>query len=356
MTGQYNDREIINSFYLQGGCPNCVDVMCKNMLCQSGQCICLDQEQTILLVAQWVKKLDGEMTFLVKPFWKYGNGGVCKDADLPKQTGFPSLIKISMQDEKVLNCLKYVSEREMHRGEKLMQAVPFILGVNSCFEIEDRESTVRFCLEPCFGGGVFQGIMQIVLGKTLECLIHNQDTQQIRLFMKGFFEKLKAECHEEEKLNTCIEASYNAVGKSLQSRKLIFLNDKYRILYREWSKRSLKCQGDIMKCLIERCEGWRNILLLVYTLQAVYSENGTPLILPEAFGKEALVAVLKGVPNIIKMFIQTIRGILRIKECQEKEDIGVQLIGMVRQNDLNWDEELLAVLHKRVMRLLWDMS
>jgi hypothetical protein len=352
MTGQYNDREIIDSFYLQGGCPNNTDGICKTMLCQSGGCICPDQEQMILLLAQWDKKLDGQMTFLVKPFWRHGDEGGCRDAGLPQQTGSPSLIKISMQDEKLVNCLKHVSEHEMYRGEKLMQAVPFVLGINSRFEIADRESTVRFCLEPGFGGGVFQSIMQIVLSETLECLIDNEDTHHIRLFVKDFFEKLKMECCEDEQLNVCVGDSYDAIARSLRSRQMILLNNKYRVLRKRWVNRPLKCQGDLMKCMTERFEGWRNILLLIYTIQAVYSERGTPLILPEAFRGENLSAVLEGIPGVIRKFLRTVRGLLNMRDCQEKNDIGSQLACMVRQSDLNWDEELLEELHNRVERAI----
>ena len=350
MADQYNDREIIDSFYLQGGCPNNTDGMCKDLLCQSGRCICPDQEQMILLLAQWVKKLDGKMTFSVKPFWKHEGGEGCRDVNLKGQIGASVLVKTGIQDVRLMSCLKYVSEHEIHRGEKLMQAVPFILGINSRYEIRDRESTVRFCLEPCIGGGVFQGVLQMVLEETLNCLIDNKDTHQIRFFLKDFFEKLKEECYEDGELNACIRESYDVIAKSLQSRELILLNNKYKALRTKWVNRDLKCQGDVMSCLKERCDGWRNILLLVYILQIVYSEIGSPLILPEIFGKKNLSVVLGGIPNIIKMFVQIIRGIMRIRDCQEKEAIGKCLIKMVRRSDLNWDEELLTELHGRVER------
>lgn len=337
---EYSNRQIIQSLLWLGN--EKIDI-CENKECRSGLSLCPDQEQMTLLETLLNDMPSQTLSFQLSPFWNFSEkteAEICPDSCAPRSLLRPSIGNAEM--EKCLN--SKTSFFSNTAGEKLMRAVPLVLGINSCSEIQERNSVVRFCLDNICCETILSVILQEILVEILKCYADTNDLSAITSFLENFFttfEETLCKCSESKELTNCVKSYYTAIAQNLKKIRQDRLCNKYNLLYSRWKREAEQEHATSLAKYFEYGQnGWENLKWLLYSIQSACSIAGFPCSLPHEIQQRELVAE-NGIPPAIQRLEQFLSGLTQIEEKAAKEKLIIRAINIVTQQGVNWDLALL---------------
>lgn len=318
---------------------------CQLYECMSGKAPCLDQEELSLLEYLMDENIFLSLPGSIKIKVDDNDGTICQQRrqDLPKS---PILYYNSLEESDVLAKSDIF---ESNVGEELLSVMPIILGVNSCYKIDERNATVHVCLRNRYGIKIFNGVILTILVTLLECLANRELIPNVKMVIEDFFNKIQRFYIADEELQSCIETYVEGIRERfIENNFGSPICEKYIELFEEGAEQDVlgkKLEGT----LEEEIQEMEMTEWLLYLVSRVSSEVQMGCQYPPGF-----VDIINrkcreiDVPPMIRAFERCVQGILQMHSWKLREDKTKELIDIIKARGCAWDGEKIETLLEEI--------
>lgn len=318
---------------------------CQLYECMSGKAPCLDQEELSLLEYLMDENIFLSLPGSIKIKVDASDNAVCQQRrqELPDSQ---MLFYNSVEERDVLSQSDIF---ESSVGEELLSVMPIILGVNSCYKINERNATVHVCLRNKHGIKIFNGMLLTILVALLECLANRDKVPNVKMVIEDFFNKIQRFYIADEELQSCIDTYVEGIRENFIENKFGSpICEKYIELFEYGAEQDVlgkKLEGT----LEEEIQEFEMTEWLLYLVSRVSSEVQMGCQYPPRF-VDIINRKCKeiDVPPMIQAFEGCVHGILQMHSWELREDKTKELIAIIKARGCIWDGEKIETLLEEI--------
>lgn len=276
-----------------------------------------------------------ELTFQISPFVRFEAWD-----ELKKDIS-------GMEKEKIAKCLE--TNFKENNLEKMWSLVPAIFGINSCYELQERKSAIRFSLLGCCGEEIFERILLTILETLFKQCYDHKASASVKEIVDAFLSELAREYPVSEELNGCILRRYEKIRDQLCEcfpDQQIY-NRKYKKLQNEWidaTEQAKECK-DVLDYYEKMFPGNNQYsIYLLYLIQEICKIAGCPCNLPAEFSEESLTKKVGLMPDMIRSMRTLYEEISKINDLDKQKEISDEIVKHIHSRHMDWDRTVINEL------------